>query len=81
MEDRTEVSYLIQEHLGVLSTSKTGWNREVNLVSWNDRPSKLDIRDWNPEHTKMSKGLTFNGSEVAFLKEFLNELDIEEAGI
>lgn len=76
-----ELNFNIQRHLGVLSTSKSGWTKEVNLVSWNDRPGKLDIRDWNPEHEKMGKGLTLNGSEVAYLTDILKDFDIAEAGI
>ena len=76
-----ELNFRIQKHLGILSTGKSGWTKEVNLVSWNDRPGKLDIRDWNPEHEKMGKGLTFNGSEVAYLKDILKNFDIAEAGI
>lgn len=79
--EREEVTWVIQEHLGVLSTNKWGWAREVNLVSWNGNPGKLDIRNWNPEHSKMGRGMTFNGSETAFLCEILKNLDIAAAGI
>ncbi|NCC61665.1 MAG: hypothetical protein EOM12_12155 [Verrucomicrobiae bacterium] len=79
--ERNEISFVIQNHLGILSTSKTGWTREVNVVSWNERPGRLDIRDWNPEHSKMSRGIGLNGSEVAYLSEILREFDIAEAGI
>lgn len=80
-QGRDDFSYVIQEHLGTLSTNKWGWSREVNLVSWNGNPAKLDIRNWNPEHTKMSRGLNFNGSETAFLLEILKDFDIAAAGI
>lgn len=77
----SQVTYKIDHHLGVLSTSETGWTCEVNLVSWNDRPMKLDIRDWNPNHTKMGRGVTLNGPEVAQLNTILSTFNVAESGI
>lgn len=71
-----EVTFTIKDHVGVLSTSQSGWTREVNIVSWNQRPARLDIRDWNPEHTKMSRGIGLNGNEVSTLRDLLDDMDI-----
>lgn len=71
-----KLSYEVVEHLAVLSESPKGWHKELNLVSWNDRPPKFDIRDWSPDHTKMSKGLTLNNEELGKLKKALSEIDI-----
>lgn len=70
------VSFNIIESLGVLSTSTNGWTKEVNVVSWNDRPAKLDIRDWDPDHNKMSRGIGLNATEVAGLYELLQNTEI-----
>ena len=43
-----EFKYEIKKEIGQLSSSKSGWSRELNLVSWNDAKAKLDIRDWSP---------------------------------
>lgn len=67
--------YEITKSLGVLSESPSGWTRELNLVSWNNRPPKYDIRDWSPDHEKMGKGLTFTKEELHLLKEFIEELE------
>ena len=76
MPPRGEFTYKIVKELGVvLSTNRSGWNREINLVSWNDAPAKLDIRDWAPEHDKMGKGLSLTAEAVAILKEFLSDYD------
>ena len=53
-----EIKYEITEHLGVISETARGWTREVNMISWNGREPKIDVRDWSPDHSKMSKGLT-----------------------
>ena len=71
-----KISYEVVEHLAVLSESPKGWKKELNLVSWNNRPPKFDIREWSPDHTKMGKGLTFNNEELAQLKKVLSEVDV-----
>ncbi len=43
----------IVKELGVLSESAKGWKKEVNLVSWNGKKPKYDLRDWAPGHEKM----------------------------
>ena len=43
-----EIKYEITEHLGVISETARGWTREVNMISWNGREPKVDIRDWSP---------------------------------
>ena len=59
-----EFTYEITQELGVLSESKSGWRREVNLISWNGADPKIDIRDWAPNHEKMSKGISLSSDEV-----------------
>ncbi|NMC55803.1 MAG: hypothetical protein GYA50_01100 [Eubacteriaceae bacterium] len=67
-----EISYKIIKKLGVLSESKNGWKKEVNLISWNDRSPKYDIREWSPEGEKMGKGVTLSEEEMTILKEIMN---------
>lgn len=64
MRNDHEFKYEIIKSLGVISRSKNGWTKEVNVISWNDRPSKIDIREWSPEHDKMSKGLSLTEDEM-----------------
>ncbi|MBP7401829.1 MAG: hypothetical protein KBA30_04375 [Clostridia bacterium] len=76
MPPRGEFTFKIVKETGVvLSTGRSGWNREINMVSWNGAPAKLDIRDWSPDHEKMGKGLSMTAEEVAILKEFLADYD------
>ena len=58
------VSFAIEKHVATLSTSKAGWTTEVNLISWNGAPAKLDVRDWSPDHSKMGKGITLTPDEA-----------------
>jgi len=41
-----EIKYEVVRHIGVLSEGSKGWQKELNLISWNDREPKFDIRDW-----------------------------------
>lgn len=67
-----ELKYEIVEKIGVLSTTDKGWSKELNLVSWNDREPKYDLRDWNENHDKMGKGITLTRDELDKLKETLD---------
>ena len=53
-----EIKFEIINTVGVLSESSKGWTKELNLISWNGREPKYDIRDWDPELEKMGKGVT-----------------------
>jgi hypothetical protein len=66
-----DIKFEIAKHIGVLSESAKGWTKELNLVSWNDREAKYDIRDWSPEHDKMGKGVTLSAEELKALKTLL----------
>lgn len=68
------LQFEIEETVGVISTNKSGWKRELNLVSWNGRPAKFDLRDWAPDHSKMGKGLTFTNDELDQLRQILNDM-------
>ena len=69
-----EIKFEITEHIAVLSESPKGWTKELNLISWNGREPKYDIRDWSPNHEKMGKGVTISKEEWVKLKEVLNSL-------
>ncbi len=71
-----ELKYEVVKELGVLSESPTGWRKEINLVSWNDREPKYDIRDWAPDRAKMGKGVTLTADEVILLRDLLSEIDL-----
>lgn len=63
--------YKIDRHYGILSTSPKGWTKELNLISWNGNPPKMDIRDWAPNHEKMAKGVTLTRGEAERLERML----------
>ena len=71
----SKIKYEIIKTIGVLSTSAKGWTKELNLVSWNERAAKYDLRDWAPEHEKMGKGVTLSEEELLALKALLNKIE------
>ena len=73
-----ELKFEIKKNISVWSESTKGWKREVNVISWNERKPKLDIRDWDEEHKMMGKGITLSREEVSELKKILLESDIEK---
>ncbi len=73
-----ELKYEIKENIGVLSENAKGWTKELNLISWNDREPKYDIREWNPDHTRMGKGVTLSAEEFENLKKLINGEEIDD---
>ncbi|MBR2254635.1 MAG: hypothetical protein IJ856_02285 [Candidatus Methanomethylophilaceae archaeon] len=66
-----EIVYDVVEKIAVLSESSKGWTKELNLISWNGKEPKYDIREWSPDGSKMSKGVTLSEEEASILKRVL----------
>ena len=73
MRNSNEISFEIVKRIGIIERRPSGWNKEVNLVSWNGGPAKYDIREWAPEHEKMGKGVTLTKEETEQLYKLLGE--------
>ena len=71
---KEEFSYEILEELAVLSENARGWRKELNLISWNGRPPKFDLREWAPDHEKMGKGITLTNEEFAELSKTIKSM-------
>ncbi|EOA3012827.1 YdbC family protein [Enterococcus faecalis] len=71
---REEFSYEILEEVAVLSENARGWRKELNLISWNGRPPKFDLREWAPDHEKMGKGITLTNEEFAELSKTIKSM-------
>lgn len=72
--DDDEIDCEIIETYGIFSQGIKSWNKEVNLVSWNGRPAKLDIRAWQKDHTKCGKGITLTRDEAEELVKLLAKI-------
>ena len=71
-----EFTYEVTERIAVLSTNARGWERQLNMVSWNGNPPKYDIRDWSPDGTRMGKGISLTEEELKTLKDILNDMEL-----
>jgi hypothetical protein len=71
-----EIKFEIKETVGTLSQSPKGWNKELNLISWNGKEPKYDLRDWAPDHEKMGKGVTLTVEDLKALREILNGMSL-----
>ena len=65
-----EIKYEVVQRVAVLSQRPRGWERQLNLISWNDGEPKYDIRDWSPDGTRMGKGISLSHDELAILRAF-----------
>ena len=71
-----DIKFEIEKEVGVISESEKGWTKELNLISWNGKDAKYDLRDWAPGHEKMGKGITLSKEELIELKNMLNNIDL-----
>lgn len=71
-----DIKFEIEKELGVIAESTKGWKKELNLISWNGKEAKYDIREWAPEHEKMGKGVTLTAEELKMLRTVLNEMEL-----
>lgn len=77
----SDIKFDIIKNIGTLSEGAKGWKKEVNIMSWNGRKAKIDIRDWDEKHEKMGKGITLGKKELEELRDLLNKIDIDELDI
>lgn len=70
---KEDFSFEIIDHICIISEGRQeGYTKELNIVSFNGKPPKWDIREWNSDHTKMTKGLTLTDEEIQVVAEAVN---------
>jgi hypothetical protein len=60
-----DIKYEIVKKVGILAKSASGRVKELNIISWNDREPKYDLRDWSADGAKMGKGVTLSKEELS----------------
>ena len=71
-----QFKFEIVKNIAVLSNERSGWTKEINLVSFNDAPPKYDIRSWDPDHEKMGKGISLSRDEMKTMLDALADVEI-----
>ena len=74
-----DFSYEITKELGVLSENAKGWKMQLNMVSWNGKEPKYDIRTWSPDGERMGKGISLTAEEIEQLIVLWNDRDSEDS--
>ena len=67
MADKNDITFEIMEHIGtidVIDGREEKWTKEVNVVAWNGGKPKIDVRDWNEKHDRMSRGITLTEDQA-----------------
>ncbi len=72
-KEKGDFVFEITEHIGVIKSYNNGWTKEINMVAWNDTKPKYDIRDWNPDHQQMARGITLHVPEMRTVLELLKD--------
>lgn len=73
-KQKSDFSFEIKKHIGVISEGTKGWKKELNLVKWGDNSVQLDIRSWDENHEKMSKGICLTREEAVELSKLLAKI-------
>ena len=71
------IGHEIKKSYGVISENKS-WRKELNLVAWNNKDAKFDLRSWTFDHDKCSKGVTLTYEEARELFGILKKIFGEE---
>lgn len=51
-----------------------GYHLELNLVKWGENEPKYDLRRWNDDRSKMTKGITLTREELLTLQDELSNI-------
>lgn len=66
----SEFKYELKKHVATLSEDDKGYSVQVNVISYNGRTPKMDIRTW--KDGRMLKGICLNADETSALIEALD---------
>ena len=79
-KEKSEIKFEVTQELGVIEdpyNPDVTMVKQLNMVSWNDKTAKADIRGWNEDRSKMTKGITMNVDELKSLKALLDSIDLD----
>ena len=67
-----DLTFDIEEHLGIISEEKSGYSIQLNKASWSGNPAKIDLRRFNSEGRPL-KGIALTEQEATRLKQLLED--------
>lgn len=78
-QESNDYEMKIIQHIARLS-SHGYWGKKLNIVAWQQRSPKIDIRSWTADHSKIGKGVALTKEEAIALRDALINLNLEEVG-
>jgi len=54
----------IEERIALLTGEEKRWRKELNLIGWNGKEPKYDIRNWSADHKVIGKGIALTFTEL-----------------
>lgn len=72
-EKDRDIVFDVIESIGIIKAFPNGWTKELNMVSWNGNEAKYDIRDWDANHERMSRGITLKADEMETIVNLLKD--------
>lgn len=64
------IEFEIVEHIGTIRAKENGYSLEANVIKWDGRDAKIDIRTWSDKR-KPYKGITLTEEEAVALAEMI----------
>lgn len=71
MSDNKEFNFNIEKDYG--SFGEGTWQYHLTKTSWQGRPAKLDVRQWNEDMSQMGKGVTLTDADAFELMTLLED--------
>lgn len=66
------VTFTIKRRIGKIGEKVGyGFTKELNIVEWNEAKPKYDIREWDENHERMTRGITLTKDEAQALYHLL----------
>lgn len=70
------IKFNIEQHIATLSGNEGEVTKQLNIVSWNEKPPVIDVRAWSSNGKKPYKGISLSIDEAKALKTALNSLEM-----
>lgn len=71
----SDIKFSIEQSIAVLSGNEGEITKQINYISWDEKPPVIDIRTWSSKNQPY-KGVTLTISEAQALKTALNSLEM-----
>ena len=72
-----KIDFKLERRIGALSENPSGYTKELNVVVWDEKYTKYDLRTWNPNGKPVQsfqrQGITLTKEELKKLHKLIGE--------